>query len=391
MSEINKLSTIPYSEFNERIERLRSALENEHYDLAIIHSTESDPANVRYLSDYWPVFEHTGVLLPTYGEPMLLIGPESEAYAKDRSVIPRIRKVLEYRESAEPEYPGHHVSSFSDLIGELGLQKAKRIALLGYSIMPYQIVEGFREALPAAEFEKADRLITSLRSIKSNNEIEMLAEAFRISEIAMSEVLKAIRPGMTERAVVGIAQKVMYDNGAEYEGMPQYILSGMNSRHAMSRPTDKLIERDDLVQINISARYAGYSSGVGRPVCMGKMTNKMRDLVEFGLEAHRKTFELMKPGVLASEVSKVYEEFVQKRGYGDNMLYGPCHGLGMMEVEPPWIELTSNYELTPGMTFQVDTFFSETDFGLRWENGVVITESGIRLLSKDKLEIMELG
>lgn len=385
------MKKIPVSEFNERIQRLRSALKKEQYDFAVVHSTESDPANVRYLSDYWPIFEHTEVLVPAEGEPVLLIGPESEAFAKDRSVISRIRKVLELRESAEPDYPGVPVSSFSDLIDELGLRQAKRVALIGYSILPYQIVQGFRNALPDASFEKADRLMIALRSVKSPIEVEMLAEAFRISEIAMAEILKVIRPGMSELAVVGVAQKAMYENGAEYEGMPQYVLSGTNTRHAISRPTHKLIEKNDLVQLNISARVAGYSSGVGRPVCVGKMTPKMRDLVAFGLEAHMKTFELMKPGVLASEVARKYTEFVRKRGYGNNMLYGPCHGLGMMEVEPPWLELTSDYELVPGMTFQVDTFFYAEDFGLRWEDGIVITESGIKLLSSDKLEIMELG
>ena len=60
------------------------------------------------------------------------------------------------------------------------------------------------------------------------------------------------------------------------------------------------------------------------------------------------------------------------------------------EVEPPWLELTSDYELVPGMTFQVDTFFYTDDFGLRWEDGVVITQSGIKLLSSAKLEIVEL-
>lgn len=384
------MNKIPNSEFNERIQRLRSALREEQYDFAVVHSTEGDPANVRYLSDYWPIFEHTGVLVPAEGEPVLLIGPESEAFAEDRSVITRIRKVMEYRESAEPDYPGVAVSSFSDLIGELGLQQAKRVALIGYSILPYQIVQGFKNALPNASFERADRLIVALRSVKSPTEIEMLSQAFRISEIALAEILRVIRPGMSELAVVGVAQKAMYENGAEYEGMPQYVLSGTNSRHAISRPTHRLIEKNDLVQLNISARYAGYSSGVGRPVCVGKMTPKMRDLVEFGLEAHMKTFELLRPGDPASEVARKYTEFVQQRGYGENMLYGPCHGLGMMEVEPPWLELTSDYELVPGMAFQVDTFFYADDFGLRWEDGVVITESGIKLLSSAKLEIVEL-
>jgi Xaa-Pro aminopeptidase len=72
------------------------------------------------------------------------------------------------------------------------------------------------------------------------------------------------------------------------------------------------------------------------------------------------------------------------------MLYGPCHGIGMMEVERPWMESTSIYDLQPNMTFQVDTFFYDVDFGLRWENGVRVTKSGIEQLSKKHMRLIQL-
>ncbi|MEA2025406.1 MAG: hypothetical protein U9O18_01820, partial [Chloroflexota bacterium] len=57
-------------------------------------------------------------------------------------------------------------------------------------------------------------------------------------------------------------------------------------------------------------------------------------------------------------------------------LYGPCTGLGLMEVEKPWMEAVSEYTIEPGMTFQADTFFYDDDFGCRWENGMIVTEDG---------------
>ena len=72
------------------------------------------------------------------------------------------------------------------------------------------------------------------------------------------------------------------------------------------------------------------------------------------------------------------------------MLYGPCHGIGMMEVERPWIESTSTFKLEKNMTFQVDTFFADKDFGLRWENGVAITNAGVEKLSERYMKIVEL-
>ena len=121
--------------------------------------------------------------------------------------------------------------------------------------------------------------------------------------------------------------------------------------------------------------------------------------MEFGLEAHRWTVDQMKPGATAAKIANDYEAWVHERGYGEYLLYGPCHGLGLIEVEPPWLEKTSNYTLTPGMTFNVDTFFwapntsrlgADGPFGLRWEDGLVITEEGNRLFSQDRWEPIEI-
>ena len=78
-------------------------------------------------------------------------------------------------------------------------------------------------------------------------------------------------------------------------------------------------------------------------------------------------------------------------GYVDkNFLYGPCHGLGLIEVEAPWMETSSTYPLQKNMTFQIDTFVMGSDFGLRWEKPIAITETGVDMLSEQIGKIHEL-
>ena len=112
--------------------------------------------------------------------------------------------------------------------------------------------------------------------------------------------------------------------------------------------------------------------------------------MEFGLEAHKKTMELLSAGKPAGQVVNEYEAWVKERGFGQYLLYGPCHSIGMMEVERPWMESTSEYLLEKNMTFQVDTFFYDHDFGLRWENGVIIKDGGIEMMSSKFMEMVEL-
>jgi Xaa-Pro aminopeptidase len=383
---------IPKSEYQQRWAAAQAKMAEMDLDILIAHGDEADPSNVRYLCDYWPLFETGGAALGRTGDPILLIGPETLTFAQDRAKCGSIMQLLEYRESAEPEYPGVVLDTFQDVIAAAsGGKEVKRIGIAGLPVMPVTVYESLKKAAGKAKLVKADDIIVDLRTIKSANEIKCMREAFRISEVATEYVLNNMKPGMTEQQVVGLAQAAMYANGAEYEGHPTYVLSGKASTHAIGRPSPKVLKPGEMIQLNIGALVNGYSSSVGRPVCFGKMPAKMRDLVSFGLEAHYKTAEMMKAGEPAAQVVIQFEEFVKKAGYSDYLLYGPCHAIGLMEVERPWMESSSKYPLAENMTFQVDTFLYITGkFGLRWENGVRVTKSGVEWLSSYRNEVIEL-
>ncbi len=382
---------IPKSEYLKRIANFQANIRAAKLDAALVHANEADFANVRYLTEYWPTFESAGVFVPATGTPVLIIGPESEAYAQGRSVIPDIAKMVEYRESAEPEYPGIPVANYASVVKlAMGKRSLKKLGLVGFSVMPLPVYFSLQRELPNVKLIKADETLSSLRIAKSANEIKLMKKAFEISEIAIDAILGEMQPGMTELQVIGIAQREIYKHGGEYEGHALYCFSGAGTKHAISRPTHTKLKRGEIIQLNIGARVGGYSSSVGLPCSIGKLPPRKKRLVEFGLEAHLKTIELMKGGKPAAKVVKDYEDYVEKRGFKENMLYGPCHGIGMMEVERPWMESTSTYALQENMTFQVDTFFQGSDFGLRWENGVRVTKSGVEKLSSKFMRMVEL-
>ncbi|NLE45831.1 MAG: aminopeptidase P family protein [Chloroflexi bacterium] len=392
--------SIAQSEFEARIARAQELMRAAGLDALLVHSSEADQGNVRYFSDYWPLFECAGVLIPADGEPALLVGPESGAYAHDRSKIRRIYQLLEYREPAEPDYPGVDVDTFEQVfLGHCGTLP-KKVGIGGWALLTVPIWQSLQSSMPATEFVRAEDIMVTLRQVKSPAEIECIAAAFRISERAMQVVLDKLRPGASEYEMVGVAQKELYFAGAEYEGHALYVLSGLSSAHAISRPTAHTIREGEMVQLNIGARVSGYSSSVGRPAYMGRMPASVRELVEFGLEAHHWTVERMQPGTPVANIAEEYDAWVKSRGYGEYLLYGPCHSIGIIEVEAPWVEKTSTYELQPGMVFQVDTFFYTPEgsclaadgiFGLRWEDGLLITEDGNRLLSSEHLECIEIS
>ncbi len=382
---------IPESEYGKRVQKASQLAAQEGYDVFIANSNEADFANVRYFSYYWPLFEIAGVAISPEGKSALIIGPESGNFAEDRSKIDNIHLMTEYRESADPAYPDVPVSSFKDVFESVGVSNPKRIGVAGWLITTMPVYQSLRAAFPDAEIINADQIMTDLRVIKSEAELECLREGLRIAEEIFPHVIENLKPGMTELQAVGMVNALLYERGAECESLPSYVFAGKSTTHAISRPTHNVLKKGDMIQLNYGARIDGYSPCIGRPVCLGKMTDRQRELVEFGKEAHFKTVEWIKAGEIAANVAKKYIQFFKDRGYESNYLYGPCHGLGMIEVEKPWMETISEYPLAENMTFQVDTFLYERgSFGLRWENGMRVTKDGCELMSTKHMDIYEL-
>ncbi|MBQ9784184.1 MAG: aminopeptidase P family protein [Clostridia bacterium] len=369
---------IPDYEYQERIQKAAAMLRERNLDVMLVCSTESDYANARYFSGFWPLFERAGVAISANGDAALLVGPESAVFGKDRSKIDKVFVLREFRESADPSYPELKADTFNDVFKAIGVGGEHiRIGLGSYVECTLPIFEGLKESYPKAEIVKCNDIMVALRQIKSENELACIREGFRIIELATDEVIRQLRPGVNELQMVGVAQRVIYEHGAEYEGLPMYVFSEESTRHAISRSCYREIKKGDIVQLNLSAKIDGYSPSIGLPVIMGKLEGERRELVEFCRQMHEWTGEQIKAGVMASDIAKGFYQKYCDAGYKDNYVYGPCHGTGMIEVEAPWMETSTDYLLQENMTFQIDTFISGPTFGCRWEKGIAVKKNGI--------------
>lgn len=368
---------IPDSEFKERAHRLQGLMQREGIDILLAFGNEAEPQFARYLCDYWPSFENTGVLLAQQGEPVLLIGPESYTFAKDRSRIPDIRRIAAFRESSNPEYPGEKLDTLDEIIDGMLKQPAevKRFAIAGYNLIPHvayaELLDSLKK-LGSVVPERGDEVMMELRMVKSENEIACMRYAGEITSKAFDYVLEHIRPGMTELQVRGLACAAMYEQGAENEAYPMWMLAGKGSNQAISRARHKTIEKDDFVMLQIGARYEGYASSIGRPVFFGKKNEILYSAVKAAYEAQEVICRELYEGNNAANVAKAYYDVMGKNGYMDWLLYGPCHATGLMEGEPPWIESNSSYVLKENMTYCVDIFMgnNKMEQGFRIEDSV---------------------
>ena len=382
---------IPDNEYKERVARAAAILRRKGLDALIVNGNEADYATTRNFTGYWPQFERCGGAFSADGRAALMVGPESREFGADRNKRDPTFVLKAYREGADPAYPELQADTFDDVFKCIGVTGKKiRIGVASFLDTSVVIMEAIKEAFPEAEIINAGDVMVELRSIKTPAELACLREGYRIAELASQEVIKEIRPGMTELQMVGVAQRVVYEQGAEYEGLPMYVFSEASTRHALSRSSYRQFEKGDIVQLNLSAKIDGYSAAIGYPVVLGKLEGRRRDIEHFGREAHFWTQQQVKAGVEAADIAKRFYQYYADNGFAENYVYGPLHGTGLIEVEAPWVETSSDYKLKPNMTYQVDTFISTDTFGVRWEKGIAVTETGCDVLSPEIGTLYEL-
>ena len=385
---------IPLHEFRERAARLQTLMGEQDLDIILAYGNEAEPQYLRYFSDYWPSFETGAALIPASGEPMLLIGPESLSYASDRSAIPAIRLLKAFRESSEPEYPGKKLDTFPEVFDEaLNGRRVRRIGVAGLPLMTIGVYQALREAVPDAQIVKADELVNRLRMIKTECELVCMREAADITHRAFDYVLENARVGMMETQVVGLALGKIHELGAERESYPFWVLAGEGGNQAISRPRQKVIQAGDEVMMQFGARVSSYASSIGRSVVFGKADDRQRRMIEAAYTLHQMVLDTAKAGMPACELARMHKELADRIGYGDWVLYGPCHGNGTMEGEAPWVETSADFILQENMTFCLDIFLGndETKRGLRVEDVIRITKTGVENLTNYPKRIFEIA
>ena len=260
--------------------------------------------------------------------------------------------------------------------------------------MTIGVYEALAEALKEYDLkiEKADEIVSKVRMIKTENELKCMRAAAEITRKTFDYVLENIHVGMTEQQVVGLALGKMHELGAERESYPPWVLTGLGSNQAISRPRNKQIQKGDLTFIQIGARVDGYASTIGRAVVFGKATDEQKSLIETGYKAQEMAIAMLKEGVPAKDIALQHIKNVTEMGYGDWLLYGPFHGNGTMEGEAPWIETNSDYCLKENMTFCADIFLgsNEKGIGLRVEDVVRVTKDGSENLTNYPRKLFEI-
>ena len=380
----NERMVIPLSEYDQRVQRVQERMREKNIDLYILHACECESANIRYLTNFWAVFDFVGLIVPREGKPIFLTGgPESYDYAKQFAAVDDVRVHPSYVEISAPEWDKPtNPYSFPKIFDEIRARfPVKRIAVGSPNTIPYRIMTDIMEGAKGVEIINDDRLIMEVRWIKSENEIALLREAYRITDEAVRSAAEIIQPGVLEWEIEAAWRAKAYELGAEGASYPIWVTSGPYMYQSLSKSTDRVIEKDDVIQLSLGAKYQGYCGNLCRPVLTGKPDQKRAGMIRTAALCLEETLSLLGPGVSFAGVYNTFQASLEKAGYKGLNLYGPAHGTGLQECEGPWVDNRSDMVIKPNMVFNIDIWIADHEFGIRFEDGVVITEKGIERLT----------
>lgn len=179
-----------------------------------------------------------------------------------------------------------------------------------------------------------DGIMAKLRGIKTPEEIELVRKAVSISAIAQREVMKAMKPGMSEAEIQGLHEFVFKKYQAEYEGYPSIVGAGHNGcvLHYIDN-YKPAIESGELILMDLGAEYHGYSADVTRTIPVsGVFTKEQRIIYELVYEAQEAARSICKAGVNFRELYAATADVIN-HGLVDLGIYKSADQLDMINPE----------------------------------------------------------
>lgn len=253
-----------------------------------------------------------------------------------------------------------------------------------------------------------DSLMIKLRGVKTKEEISLLRKAVDISTLAQAEVMKAMKPGLSETEIQGLHEYIFKKYRAEYEGYPSIVGAGHNGcvLHYIENYKPEIAD-GELILMDLGAEYHGYTADVTRTIPVnGKFSKEQKLIYNIVYEAQEAAMKICKEGVAFSDLYQATLDVVNnglvELGIYDNLEkgsiinpetgrnrfypHGCCHHIGLdVHDKGEYINLESNMVITiePGIYIPKGSPADEKwwDIAVRIEDDYLITKDGCELLS----------
>ncbi|MDK2463798.1 MAG: Xaa-Pro peptidase family protein [Candidatus Korarchaeota archaeon] len=376
-------------EYEDRIARLRSWMEERRIDVVML----GPGSNMRYLSGT----ENAGLLVvPAEGDPFLTAQYAfGDELARRESFLEVVVVRPRYGTSPKDVVKPNLVAEAAKRLREAGL-RIRRVAVERDKGQDHlsKIRKGLRRGGRRPTLVDVGRAMRDLRAVKSEAEVELIRRSSEIAIEAFERTVADLKEGQTEAHVANRLEFEMRELGAEGPSFPSIVAFGEHTFNAHHVPTQKRLEKGQLVLFDFGARYKGYCSDMTRTFVFGEEPRgKVRERLEAvfkaqeaGKRAAREGVPLMEPDVAARRVLEGYGDLL------DYFVHSLGHGVGLDIHEYPRLIVGADGTLRAGMVVTVEPgIYIKGWGGVRFEDTVVVRREGVEVLTDRLTRELRLG
>jgi Xaa-Pro aminopeptidase len=350
--------------------KLQQRLDTDVVDAVIAIS----PENFAYLAGFivpsQPIlrWRHAAVVLTRDGQIGVLAVDMEATTIRDREPEADLRVWREFDDDAMPV--------LSDLLRDLGL--ASSTVAIETAYLPTRDMERLRELLPDVSWRPADRMFDDARMIKTPREIEIVRRASRITDTAILRALESVSPGDTELDLAAAVTSGLYRLGADsYELL--IVATGPRSRLPNVGPTNRALERGDVIRLEVFGIVDGYHAGVCRSAVVEEAPPEAVRIWRNFVSCRDMLLDRIRDGASSARVYRDFLEIFSELGY--DPISFVAHGIGLFLHEEPYVGRTGDPTLATGMTLGVEPLVYGPDFGLQMKDVVLVGADGAERLS----------
>jgi Xaa-Pro dipeptidase len=367
------------SEFKARQSRVRAAMVSAGIDLLLVFH----PVNIQYL---------IGSRAKSYQEFQVLFFPLEEA---PLTILTRLAEVPELTDHSlagevrgwggrEPEDP---LEAFRTIMQEKGfLSRRIGLEVPEFYMHPYSY-RRITELLGDALVMDASFLIHDLKIVKSPAELAYMRKAASIADAAIQSVVGAVAEGASEMEVAGEAYRTLFRLGSDSPASPMNFVSGERTCYGHGAPSERRFKSGDFMHIEYGAAYRRYCATIGRQLCLGEPSPRMREIYQVVRDACDACIAEIRAGVPARRPHEAAKKVIADAGLDRYRIHTTGYGIAP-GFPPSWGEYIhlfadSTYTLEAGMVVSIEppVMIHEERLGARIIDDVLVTETGAEILS----------
>lgn len=321
----------------------------------------SNPVNIKYLTNI-------------DAEGTLIITPKENIYITDGRYIEHVHSIL----TLFDEIIVYDINDVSKDDYENIFMFCENVGFEEHYIS-YATYKEYIRKYKINNFVETEYIIEKQRMIKDEEELSNIIKACNITDDCYKYILSYIKPGMTEKQIAKEIEDYFCER-TEGLSFDTIVASGENSSKPHAIPTNRKIQNNDIITIDMGCKVNGYCSDMTRTFFVGEPTEEMKKVYDLVLNNQKFALEQYKDGASTRQVTKMVENDFKLNGY--DLIHSLGHGVGLEIHEPPYVSYRNDTCLRENMVVTDEPgIYIPEKFGVRIEDTVQITKFGCTSLT----------